>query len=86
MCLCFGSLSRDSRVELLELVGGMDLIMAHELSMRDRRQIGRTRHELKRIVVSGGREGGLISSRSPHISKSLSSSPSKAKCVFGDLF
>ena len=90
MCLCFGSLSRDSRVELLELVGGMDLIMAHELSMRDRRQAGRqagrTRHELKRIVVSGGREGGLISSRSPHISKSLSSSPSKAKCVFGDLF
>ena len=64
----------------------MDLIMAHELSMRDRRQAGRTRHELKRIVVSGGREGGLISSRSPHISKSLSSSPSKAKCVFGDLF
>ena len=39
----------------------MDLILEHELSMRDRRQAGRqagrTRHELRRIVVNGRKEG-----------------------------
>ena len=68
MCLCFGSLSRDSRVELLELVGGMDLIMAHELSMRDRRQAGRQagRQDTSRIEEDSSkwREGGRADQQS----------------------
>jgi hypothetical protein len=63
----------------------MKLAMVREWPMHDRRQdtsmlMVRMRRAVERERV------GLSSRRPSQISKSLSSRPSKARCVFGDLF
>jgi hypothetical protein len=62
----------------------MKLAMVHELPMHDRRQD--TSMLMVRMRAVERERVGLSSSRPSQISKSLSSRPSKARCVFGDLF